>query len=194
MSTARPATCSRRSPRRKGFLPKNLPTPPTFRKVNPADQPILILGLTSDAMPLTQLDQFADLNVAQRISTLTGVGQVSIFGQQKYAPTIMINPLSLAARGIGLDDIANAVTSTTANLPVGSLQGPSQSYQIATNGQLFLPAQLAKAIVTYRNGAPVRLGDVATVTAGVGRQPAPGKLDRRHARRSASAPARRQYA
>jgi hydrophobe/amphiphile efflux-1 (HAE1) family protein len=151
----------------QGFLPKNLPNPPTYKKVNPADQPILILGLVSDSMPLTQLDQFADLNIAQRISTLSGVGQVSIFGEQKYAPTVMINPLSLAARGIGLDDIASAITATTANQPVGTLQGPMQSYQISTNGQLFLPAQLAKAIVTYRNGAPVRLGDVATVTAGV---------------------------
>ena len=151
----------------QGFLPKNLPTPPTFKKVNPADQPVLILGLTSEAMPLTQLDQFADLNIAQRISTLPGVGQVSIFGEQKYAPTIMINPLSLASRGIGLDDIATAVTSTTANLPVGTLQGPNQSYQIGTNGQLFLPQQIAKSIVTYRNGAPVRLGDVAKVVAGV---------------------------
>ncbi len=151
----------------QGYLPKNLPTPPTFKKVNPADQPVLILGLTSQAMPLTQLDQFADLNVAQRISTLPGVGQVTIFGQQKYAPTVMINPLALAARGIGLDDIAAAVTSTTANQPVGTLQGPSQSYQIGTNGQLFLPGQIAKSIVTYRNGAPVRLGDVAHVVAGV---------------------------
>ncbi len=151
----------------QGFLPKNLPTPPTFKKVNPADQPVLILGLTSQAMPLTQLDQFADLNVAQRISTLPGVGQVSIFGQQKYAPTVMINPLSLAARGIGLDDVAAAVTSTTANLPVGTLQGANQSYQIGTNGQLFLPQQIAKSIITYRNGAPVRLGDVAKVVAGV---------------------------
>ncbi len=150
-----------------GFLPKNLPTPPTYRKVNPADTPVLILGLTSKAMPLTQLDQFADLDVAQRISTLPGVGQVLIFGEQKYAPTVMINPLSLAARGIGLDDIANAVNSTTANIPVGTLQGPSQSYQIGTNGQLFLPKQIARAIVTYRNGAPVRLGDVAEVVAGV---------------------------
>ena len=150
-----------------GFLPKNLPNPPTYKKVNPADTPVLILGLTSQAMPLTQLDQFADLDVAQRISTLPGVGQVLIFGQQKYAPTIMVNPLSLAARGIGLEDIATAVTSTTANLPVGTLQGPSQSYQIGTNGQLFLPQQIAKSVVAYRNGAPVRLGDVAKVVAGV---------------------------
>ena len=151
----------------QGFLPKNLPSPPTFKKVNPADQPILILGLVSDAMPLTQLDQFADLDIAQRISTLSGVGQVTIFGEQKYAPTIMINPLSLAARGIGLDEVASAVTTTTANLPVGTLQGPSQSYQIGTNGQLFLPEQIAKSIVTFRNGAPVRVGDIAKVVAGV---------------------------
>ena len=150
-----------------GFLPKNLPNPPTYKKVNPADTPVLILGVTSQAMPLTQLDQFADLDVAQRISTLPGVGQVLIFGEQKYAPTIMVNPLSLASRGIGLEDIATAVTSTTANLPVGTLQGPSQSYQIGTNGQLFLPQQIAKSVVAYRNGAPVRLGDVAKVVAGV---------------------------
>jgi hydrophobe/amphiphile efflux-1 (HAE1) family protein len=151
----------------QGYLPKNLPTPPTYRKVNPADQPVLILGLTSEAMPLTQLDQFADLDIAQQISTLPGVGQVTIFGEQKYAPTIMINPLSLASRGIGLDDITTAVSNATADLPVGTLQGPNQSYQIGTNGQIFLPAQIAKVVVTYRNGAPVRLGDVAKVVAGV---------------------------
>jgi hydrophobe/amphiphile efflux-1 (HAE1) family protein len=151
----------------QGYLPKNLPTPPTYKKVNPADQPILILGLTSDAMPLTQLDQYADLNLAQRISTLTGVGQVSIFGEQKFAPTIMVNPLALAARGIGLDEVAAAITSNTANLPVGTLQGPQQSYQIGANGQLFSPQAIAKSVVVYRNGAPVRVGDVAKVTGGV---------------------------
>jgi hydrophobe/amphiphile efflux-1 (HAE1) family protein len=151
----------------QGYLPKNLPTPPTYKKVNPADQPILILGLTSDAMPLTQLDQYADLNLAQRISTLTGVGQVSIFGEQKFAPTIMVNPLALAARGIGLDEVAAAITSNTADLPVGTLQGPQQSYQIGANGQLFSPQAIAKSVVVYRNGAPVRVGDIAKVTGGV---------------------------
>ena len=150
----------------QGYLPKNLPTPPTYRKVNPADQPILILGLTSPSMPLTELDQYADLNIAQRVSMLTGVGQVGIFGQQKFAPTIMVNPLALAARGIGLDEIASAVASNTANLPVGTLQGPRQAYQIGTNGQLFSPDDLAKSVIVYRNGAPVRVGDVATVTIG----------------------------
>ena len=151
----------------QGYLPKNLPTPPTYKKVNPADQPILILGLTSDSMPLTQLDQYADLNLAQRISTLTGVGQVSIFGEQKFAPTIMVNPLALAARGIGLDEVAAAITSNTADLPVGTLQGPRQSYQIGANGQLFSPQAIAKSVVVYRNGAPVRVGDIAKVTGGV---------------------------
>jgi multidrug efflux pump subunit AcrB len=97
----------------QGYLPKNLPTPPTYRKVNPADHPVLILGLTSQSLPLTDLDQYADLNLAQRISTMPGVGQVVIFGEQKYAPTIRVNPTALAARGIGLDDVANAVSSQT---------------------------------------------------------------------------------
>ena len=151
----------------QGYLPKNLPTPPTYKKVNPADHPVLILGLTAKNMPLTQLDQYADLNLAQRISSFTGVGQVSIFGQQKFAPTIMVNPLALASRGIGLDDLANAVTSNTADLPVGTLQGPQQSYGIAANGQIFSPKAIAKSVVVYRNGAPVRIGDVAKVVSGV---------------------------
>ena len=117
-------------------------------------------------MPLTQLDQYADLNIAQRISAMSGVGQVLIFGQQKYAPTIMVNPLALAARGMGLDEIASAVTSNSADLPVGTLQGPRQSYQIGTNGQLFSAEDIGRAVVAYRNGAPVRLRDFFQVVAG----------------------------
>lgn len=150
----------------EGSLPKNLPTPPTYRKVNPADHPILILGMTSSVMPLTQLDQYADLNIAQRISAMPGVGQVLIFGEQKYAPTVSVNPLALAARGIGLDDIANSISSLTADIPVGTLQGPQQSYQIATNGQIFGTKEIGRSVVAYRDGAPIRLDDVATVTAG----------------------------
>jgi len=150
----------------EGVLPKNLPTPPTYRKVNPADHPILILGMTSPVMPLTQLDQYADLNIAQRISTIPGVGQVMIFGQQKFAPTVNVNPLALAARGLGLDDVSNAIASTTADLPVGTLQGPQQSYQIATNGQVFDIKELGRSVIAYRNGAPVRLDDIAQVVVG----------------------------
>jgi len=151
----------------QGYLPKNLPTPPTYKKVNPADHPILVLGLTSQTMPLTALDQYADLNLAQRVSTIVGVGQVAIFGEQKFAPTIMVNPLALASRGIGLDDVAAAVTRNSVDLPVGTLQGPQQSYQIGANGQLFSPRAIAKSVVVYRNGAPVRIGDIAKVISGV---------------------------
>jgi hydrophobe/amphiphile efflux-1 (HAE1) family protein len=149
-----------------GSLPKNLPNPPTYRKTNPADHPVLILGLTSAVMPLTDLDRYADLNIAQRISAMTGVGQVLIFGQQKFAPTIMVNPLAVAARAIGLDEIAAAISTSTANLPVGTLQGPVQSVQIGTNGQLFNAQDIGRLVVSYRNGAPVRLDDIARVVSG----------------------------
>ena len=150
----------------QGDLPRNLPTPPTYRKVNPADRPVIIFGLTSEATPLTQLDQYADLNVARRISTMPDVGQALIFGQQKFAPTIKVNPTTLARRGIGLDEVASAIAGSSAELPVGTLQGPQQSFSIGTNGQLFSPVDLGKVVIAYRNGAPVRLSDVATIVIG----------------------------
>src|SRR5437660_2736418 len=149
-----------------GVLPKNLPNPPTYRKVNPADQPILILGLTSDVMTLHELDQYADLNLAQRISMLSGIGQVVIFGQQKYAPTIQVNPTALAARGLGIDDVATAVANSTVELPLGTLQGQQQAYQIGANSQLVQPSALGRVIVAYRNGAPVRVNDIGRVVDG----------------------------
>ncbi|HTW51553.1 MAG TPA: efflux RND transporter permease subunit [Stellaceae bacterium] len=149
-----------------GQLPKSLPSPPTYKKVNPADQPVLILGLTSDVMTLHQLDQYADLNIAQRISMLPGVGQVVIFGEQKYAPTVQVNPGALASRGLGFDDVANAIDSTTVELPIGTLQGPQQAYQIGANSQLFDVNQLGKVIIAYRNGQPVRISDIGRVVDG----------------------------
>jgi multidrug efflux pump subunit AcrB len=149
-----------------GLLPKQLPNPPTYKKVNPADQPVLILGLTSDLMTLHQLDQYADLNLAQRISMLPDVGQVVIFGQQKYAPTVQLNPAALAARGIGMDDVATAIANNTVELPVGTLQGTQQAYQIGANSQLLGVNQLSKVIVAYRNGAPVRIRDLGRVVEG----------------------------
>ncbi|HTZ38417.1 MAG TPA: efflux RND transporter permease subunit [Stellaceae bacterium] len=149
-----------------GLLPKNLPNPPTYRKVNPADQPVLILGLVSDAMTLHQLDQYADLNIAQRISMLPNVGQVVIFGEQKYAPTVQVNPGALASRGLGLDDVYNAIANNTVELPVGTLQGPQQAYQIGANSQLLQVQPLNRVIVAYRNGAPVRVGDIGRVVDG----------------------------
>ncbi len=150
----------------QGNLPRNLPTPPTYRKVNPADRPVIIFGLTSQVIPLTQLDQYADLGVVRRISTMSGVGQALIFGEQKFAPTVKVNPVALAARGIGLDEVASAIAGSSAELPVGTLQGPQQSFAIGTNGQLFTPADLGKVVIAYRNGAPVRLKDVAQIVIG----------------------------
>ena len=157
-----------------GILPKQLPNPPTYKKVNPADVPVYILGLTSDVMPLQELDQYADLNIAQRISMLPGVGQVVIFGEQKYAPTVQVNPAALAARGLGLDDVATAISNNTVEQAVGTLQGPQQAYQIGANGQLLQPRALSKVIVAYRNGAPVRIKDIGRVVDG---SDAPLQLD-----------------
>ncbi|MGJ0506789.1 MAG: efflux RND transporter permease subunit [Methylocystis sp.] len=150
----------------QGNLPRNLPTPPTYRKVNPADRPVLIFGLTSSAEPLTMVDRYADLGIVRRVSTMSGVGQAIIFGQQKFAPTIKVNPAALAARGIGLDEVASAIAGSSAQLPMGTLQGPQQSFAIGANSQLFTPAELGKVVVAYRNGAPVRLSDVAQIVIG----------------------------
>ena len=157
-----------------GLLPKQLPNPPTYKKVNPADKPVFILGLTSDVMTLHQLNQYADLNIAQRISMLPGVGHVMIFGEQKYAPTIQLNPDAMAARGIGMDDVATAVANDAVELPIGSLQGTQQAYQIGANSQLLNVSQLSKVIIAYRNGVPVRIKDVGRVVDG---SDAPLQLD-----------------
>ena len=157
-----------------GLLPKQLPNPPTYKKVNPADKPVFILGLTSDVMTLHQLDQYADLNIAQRISMVPEVGQVVIFGEQKYAPTIQLNPTALAARWIGMDDVAMAISNNTLEQPVGSLQGTEQAYQIGANSQLLKVNELSKVIVAYRNGAPVRVSDLGQVVDG---SEAPMQLD-----------------
>ncbi len=149
-----------------GLLPKQLPNPPTYKKVNPADQPILLLGLTSDLMTLQELDQYADLELAQRISMLPDVGQVVIFGEQKYAPTVQLNPTALAARGIGMDDVATAISNNTVEQPAGTLQGPQEAYQIGANSQLLQVPQLAKVIVAYRNGAAVHIQDLGRVVEG----------------------------
>jgi len=149
-----------------GQLPKNLPNPPTYKKVNPADQPVLILGLTSDVMTLHEIDQYADLNIAQRISMLPDVGQVVIFGEQKYAPTVQVNPQALASRGLGFEDVSNAISNATVQQPLGTLQGAQQAYQIGTNGQLLKVNQLAQVIVAYRDGQPVRVSDIGRVVIG----------------------------
>ena len=145
---------------------RQLPTgilPPTYQKVNPADSPILYLALTSKTLPLSQLDEYAETFLAQRISTVKGVAQVQVFGAQKYAVRIQLDPQGLNARGIGIDDVANAVDAGNVNLPTGILWGPHRAWTVQASGQLQSADDFRKLIVTYKNGQPVRLGDVARV-------------------------------
>jgi hydrophobe/amphiphile efflux-1 (HAE1) family protein len=142
-------------------LPVQMTTPPFFLKVNPADFPILFLNLLSDTLPPSTVDEYAETMIAQRISTISGVAQVLIFGQQKFAVRIQANPEALAAKSLTLDDVASAVAAANSSTPVGTLQGPSQSFTLQANGQLEHGAQYRPLIIAYRNGAPVRLEDVA---------------------------------
>jgi hydrophobe/amphiphile efflux-1 (HAE1) family protein len=143
-----------------GVLPKDLPNPPTYRKVNPADFPIMIYAVHSDAVPEYRLDDYANTVLAQRLSTVSGVGQVSIFGQKPYAARVQVNPAALAAHGIGLEDVRNALAAATVNLPKGAIEGQHELVAIETNDQLFDAAAYGNLIVAYRNGAPVRLKDI----------------------------------
>jgi len=144
-------------------LPLEMTTPPSYRKVNPADAPIILLALKSDLIPLSQLDAFAQQVISPALSTVDGVAQVQIFGSQKYAVRIQIDPVALAARGIGVDELQSAITATNANTPVGTLQSTNQQLTIQARTQLADAAQFANVIVANRNGRPVRLGDVAKV-------------------------------
>jgi multidrug efflux pump subunit AcrB len=143
-----------------GVLPKDLPNPPTYRKVNPADFPILIYAVHSDSVPEYRLDDYANTVLAERLSTVSGVGQVFIFGQKPYAARVQVNPAALAAHGIGLEDVRNALAAATVNLPKGAIEGQHELVAIETNDQLFDAAAYGNLIVAYRNGAPVRLKDV----------------------------------
>jgi HAE1 family hydrophobic/amphiphilic exporter-1 len=142
-------------------LPVEMTTPPSFQKVNPADQPVLFAVLSSATQPLSVVDEYAETLMAQRISQLSGVAQVSVFGAQKYAVRIQANPESLASKGIGLDDLMTAVAAANSNTPVGQLSGPTQSFTLQASSQLGAAKLYEPLIVAYRNGAPVRLGEVA---------------------------------
>jgi len=144
-------------------LPPDLPSPPSYQKVNPADQPILYLSLSSPTLPLSAVDEYAETLIAQRISMLSGVAQVQVFGSQKYAVRIQLDPKALATRSIGIDEVANAVRQGNVNLPSGSLQGRYKAYTLQAGGQLEDAPAYRPLIVTYRNGSPVRLQDVGTV-------------------------------
>ena len=144
-------------------LPPGMPTPPTFNKVNPADSPILFMALTSPTLPLSTVDEFAETMMAQRISMVNGVAQVSVFGAQQYAVRVQLDPNKLAARGIGIDEVQTAVSQGNANLPTGTLNGSHQAFTVRANGQLTRAAEYRPLIVTYRNGAPVRLQELGRV-------------------------------
>jgi len=145
------------------LLPQNMPSPPTYQKVNPADQPIIYLALSSPTLPLSAVDEYAETTMAQRISMISGVAQVQVFGSQKYAVRTQLDPRALASRGIGLDEVANAVANGNVELPTGTLQGSTKSFTIQASGQLMDAAAYRPLIVAYRNGNPVRLQELGRV-------------------------------
>ena len=146
-----------------GQLPPQLPTPPSFQKVNPADSPILYLALSSPTLTLSQVDEAAETTIAQRVSMVNGVAQVSVFGSQKYAVRAQIDPNALASRQIGLDEVANAIRAGNNILPNGVLYGPKDAYTIRSNSQLMNAADFSRLVVAYRNGSPVRLNELGNV-------------------------------
>jgi hydrophobe/amphiphile efflux-1 (HAE1) family protein len=141
-------------------LPLNMPYPPMIRKVNPADTPILVLGLTSDSLPLTTVDAFAENILLQKISQISGVGLVGIGGQQKPAIRVQLDPQALAARGISLEDVRTVLGQANVDLPKGTLNSPRQTYTLNTNDQLLKADDYANLVIAYSNGAPVRIRDV----------------------------------
>jgi multidrug efflux pump len=149
------------------LLPQGLPNPPIYSKVNPADAPILTLALTSKSLPLSKVEDLADTMLAQKISQLPGVGLVSISGGQRPAVRIQANPTALASYGLSLEDLRTALNSANVNQAKGTFDGPQQSYTIGANDQLLSGDTYRPIIIAYRNGAPVRVADVATVTDGV---------------------------
>jgi hydrophobe/amphiphile efflux-1 (HAE1) family protein len=145
-----------------GLLPPNLPNPPTYKKVNPAERAILIYAVYSNAMPMYKLDDYAYTILAQKLSQVDGVSQVLVAGQQRYAAHIQVDPTSLAAKGISLEDVRNALTTASVDQPKGTLEGAHQTYTLDTNDQLFDATNFDNVIVAYRNGAPVRVKDIGT--------------------------------
>ncbi|MEH2212380.1 efflux RND transporter permease subunit [Nostoc sp.] len=144
-------------------LPTNMPNPPSYRKVNPADQPVLYISLNSSILPLSTVDKYAETLLAQRLSMVDGVAQVQVFGSQKYAVRIQLDPESLSVKGIGIDEVADAIANGNVNLPTGTLYGKQQNSTIQANGQLNDAASYRSLNVAYQNGAPVQLGELGQV-------------------------------
>ncbi len=139
-----------------GTLPKNLPTPPTYRKSNPADFPILVLSISSDTLPLATVDDYADNLLAQQLSRILGVGQVQIQGERKPAVRVQADPLKLAAMGLSLEDVRGKIANATVDAPKGSIETERRSFTIYANDQLTSASPWNEVIIAYRNGAPVR--------------------------------------
>jgi hydrophobic/amphiphilic exporter-1 (mainly G- bacteria), HAE1 family len=149
-----------------GYLPKNLPTPPSYRKVNPADYSILILAVHSDVLPITKVDDYAETVIAQQLSQLPGIAQVNVGGQQKPAVRIQIDPVKLAAVGLQLEDVAGLISTATVDTPQGAITGVHQNFTIYDNDQLLEAAPWNDVIVAYKNGAPIRIRDIGTAVDG----------------------------
>ncbi len=145
------------------LLPAGMPSPPSFHKANPAESPIMMLGLTSETLPLWDLDEYAETMIAQRISMVTGVAQVNVWGSTKYAVRVQVDPNKLAARQIGINEVDSALRRWNVNLPTGTLYGPHQALNIQATGQLMNAEAFRPVVVAYRDGAPVRLDQLATV-------------------------------
>lgn len=145
------------------LLPQDMPEPPTYRKVNPADQPILFYAVTSPTLQPWELTEYADTIIAQRLSMVSGVAQVQIFGAKKYAVRIQLDPNALSSKGIGINEVEAAVNASNVNMPTGSLYGPDKSYTILATGQLYNAEAYKDIIVAYRDGSPVRLRELANV-------------------------------
>ncbi|MGH9562431.1 MAG: efflux RND transporter permease subunit, partial [Terracidiphilus sp.] len=148
-------------------LPANMPFPPTFRKVNPADQAIFLLAVTSPTLPLYDVDKYAENLIATQISMIPGVAQVTVNGQATYAVRVGLDPDAMASRQIGIDEVEQAIQNANVNLPMGTMFGAKKAFNLQSNGQLSDAAAYRPLIVAYRNGAPVRLDQVASVTDGV---------------------------
>ncbi|HEX9126875.1 MAG TPA: efflux RND transporter permease subunit [Methylomirabilota bacterium] len=145
------------------LLPPGMPTPPSYKKVNPADQPVLYLSLSSPTLPLYTVDEYAQTNLAQRISTISGVAQVQVFGSQKYAVRVQLDPRAMATLGVGIDEVQNAIAQSNVNLPTGTIYGQYQSFNVQATGQLTNAAAYRPLVVAYRNGSPVRLEQLGSV-------------------------------
>ena len=145
------------------LLPQGMPTPPTFTKVNPADQPILYLAITSKTLPLWTLDEYAETRIAQRISMVSGVAQVQVLGAQKYAVHVQLDPHLLASRQIGINEVETALKSWNVNLPTGAIIGPQRAFTLQATGQLMNAAQYRPVVIAYRKGSPVRLEELGNV-------------------------------